>query len=198
MHGFALVSLVGAWFAALAVRARLVDRLGRLLRITAWATALYLGWTAIYIIVLKRPIIIGHAEYFPWRPWLADEVLEGRVNAAIFSAIGARDIVLTAWVVGAPLVVVAAALWRQHRDEVRIALAYALSSVIFTLVIWPVQGLGEELDLVFCRFPAIYALAWMCAHDSKRTKIAAVLLVSAHIVFWRIILDSRFINRPIL
>lgn len=122
------------------------------------------------------------------------ETLEGRVNAAIFSATGARDLLLTGWIVGAPLVVVAASLWRQCSDEVRTALGYALSSVIFTIIIWPVQGLGEEMDLIFTRFPAVYALTWICAHDPTRTKIAAVLLASGHYVFWRVCLDPRFVN----
>jgi hypothetical protein len=194
LHGFALVAFVGALVAALATRARFVDRIGRLLRVAAWGSAAYTGWFAVYVIVLKLPITVGHAEYFPWRPWFADQILEGRVNAAIFSATGARDLSMTMWVVGAPLLVVAASLWRRYGNEVRTAMGYALSSVIFTILLWPVQGLGEEMDLVFTRFPAIYALAWVCAHDSKRTNVAAALLISAHLAFWRIVLDSRFIN----
>jgi hypothetical protein len=194
LHGFALVSVVGTWIAALAARARAADRVGGALRTLAWGTAAYLGWIAVYIIVLKRPIAVWHAAYFPWRPWLMDEILEGRVNAAILIVTGARDLLLTAWVVGAPLLVVAASLWRRHRDEVRTALGYAVPSMVFTILIWPVQGLGEEMDLVFTRFPAIYALAWVCAQDPQRTKIAAALLISGHLAFWRILLDARFIN----
>jgi len=48
------------------------------------------------------------------------------------------------------------------------------------------------MDLILGGFPALYALAWLCAHDSKRTKIAAALLVSALLAFWRIVLDARF------
>jgi hypothetical protein len=194
LHGFALVALIGAWIAALATRARLADRIGRFLRVAACGTAAYTGWIAVYIIVLKLPVTVGHAEYFPWRPWFVDEILEGRVNAAVFSATGARDLLMTGWVVGAPLLLVAASLWRRFPDEVRIALGYALSSVIFTIIIWPVQGLGEEMDLIVTRFPAVYALTWLCAHDSKRTTLAAALLVSAHYAFWRICLDPRFVN----
>ena len=185
---------MGAWVAALAARVRFADRVDRVLRIAAWGTAAYVGWTALYIIVLKLPIITGSADSFPWRPWFADDVLEGRVNAAIFSAIGARDILMTGWVVGAPLLVVAASLWRRHGNEVQMALAYAVPSVIFTILIWPTQGLGEGMHLIFGRFAAVYALAWVCAHDPNRTKIAAMLLVSAHFAFWYICLDPRFSN----
>jgi hypothetical protein len=194
LHGLGLVSLTGAWLAALATRGRVADRIVLLLRIAAWGTAAYVGWIAIYLIVLKLPIALGHASYFPWRPWFADVILEGRVNAAIFSAIGARDLLFSGWVVGAPVLVLAASLWRKHRDCVRVAMAYAVASVVFTICSWPVLGLGQDLDLVFAAFPAFYAAAWVCAHDSKRTYIAAALLVSAHYAFWRICLDPRFRN----
>ena len=155
-------------------------------------TAAYTGWIAVYIIVLKLPIAIGHVEAVPWRPWFVDEVFEGRVNAAIFSATGGRDLFMTAWVVGAPLLVVAGSLWRRYRDEVRTALGYALPSVIFVTLVWHTQGLREDMDVIFGIFPAIYALAWVCAHDPQRTGIAAALLISAHVAFWRIVLDERF------
>ena len=193
-HGLGLVSLTGAWLAALVTRAPAADRIGRLLRIAAWGTAAYVGWIAVYIIAMKLPIVLGHAERFPWRPWFVDDLSDGRVNAAIVTAIGARDLLFTAWVVGAPLLVVAASLWRRHGDAVRMALGYALASAIFTILFWPIQGLGEEMDLVFAGFPAVYALAWVCAHDPQRTKIAAALLVSAHYAFWRICLDPQFRN----
>jgi hypothetical protein len=47
---------------------------------------------------------------------------------------------------------------------------------------------------VIAAFPALYALGWVCAHDPQRTSIAAALLVSAHVAFWRIVLDGRFVN----
>ena len=194
LHGFGLVSLFGAWLAALVTRARLSERVGYALRIAAWGTAAYVGWLAIYVIVLKLPIVTGNADSLPWRHLFTDEIRFDRVNAAIFSAIGARDVSMTAWVVGAPLLVVAASLWRRYRDEVLPALAYSLPSIFLTIVIWPTQGLGAGMHLVFARFAAVYALAWVCAHDSRRTYIAAALLVSAHYAFWKICLDPSFQN----
>ena len=194
LHGVGLISLTGAWLATLAMRARVTDRIVRFLRIAAWGTAAYTGWFAIYVIVLKLPIVLGHAEYFPWRPWFTDKILEGRTNVAIFSAIGARDLLFTGWVVGAPLLAVAASLWRKHADDVRIAMGYAVPSIAFTICSWQVLGLGPDVDLVFAGFPAVYALAWICAHDPKRTTIAATLLVTAHYAFWRICLDPQFQN----
>jgi hypothetical protein len=161
-----------------------------------WALAFYLGWIAVYLIVLKLPVVPGHAESIPLRPWRVDEIGQ-RLNAAILTARGARDIFFTAWVVGMPLLVVAASLWRRYPQEVRVALVYAVPATIFTIVFWPIQGLGVEMDLLFAAFPAVYALAWVCAHDSRRTVIAAALLVSGHLAFWRIVLDSAFVNSPI-
>jgi len=194
LHGSGLVSLAGAWIAALGTSGRLGDRVGRVLRVTAWGTAAYLGWIAIYVIVLKLPISPdpGPGAMSPWRPWSVDEIHEGRVSAAILSATGARDLLMTAWVVGAPLLAVAASLWRRYAHEVRTVLWYLPPSILFVIFRWPFDGVGGGMDLVVAGFPALYALAWVCAHDSKRTNIAATLLVSAHYAFWRVVLDERF------
>jgi hypothetical protein len=192
LHGWGLVALAGAWMAALVTPATLATRVGRALRVAAWGTAAYAGWFAVYIIVLKLPITLGHAEAIPWRPLFVDEGFDGRLNVAIFSATGGRDLAMTAWIVGAPLLVVAASLWRQHGDEVRTALGYALPSVILTILVWHTQGLREDMDVVVAIFPAFYALAWVCARDLTRTNVAAALLVSAHLAFWRALLDAQF------
>lgn len=196
LHGSGLVSLAGAWIAALGTSGRLRDRVGRALRVTAWGTAAYLGWIAVYMIVLRLPIIPdpGPGRVSPWRPLLVDDIRDGQVSAAILSATGARDLLMTAWVVGAPLLVVAASLWRRYAHEVRTVLWYIPPSILFVIFRWPWDGIGEGMDLLVAGFPALYALAWVCAHDSKRTNVAAAILISAHYAFWRIVLDERFEN----
>ncbi|MBM3818259.1 MAG: hypothetical protein FJW14_04445 [Acidimicrobiia bacterium] len=54
------------------------------------------------------------------------------------------------------------------------------------------QGLQEDMDVVFAIFPGVYALAWACAQNARRAVLSAALLVSAHIAFWRIVLDGSF------
>ena len=194
LHGFGLLSLAGGWLAAVgAAASRFHDRMRLVLRIAVWGVAAYLGWIAVYLLILKTPVVPGHAEAIPLRPWLVDEVGE-RLNVAILTAAGGRDLFFTAWVVGAPLAAVAASLRRQYRDEVRAALLYTVPSALFLVMFWPIQGLGVEMDLVFAAFPAIYALAWICAHDPRRTVIAAAILVSAHLAFWRIVIGIDFVN----
>ena len=198
LHGFGLLSIAGAALAALATRARILERLTLLLRVLAWATALYLGWVAIYMIVLKLPVIPGHADALPTRPWFTDKVGDHeRLNVALLSSQGLRDLFFTAWVIGAPLFVIVVSVWRQHRDEVRAALWYSVPAILFTVAFWPIQGLTEEMDLVFAAFPAIYALMWVVALDGRHTRLAAVLLASAHLAFWRIVLSTDFINSRI-
>src|SRR5690606_11501388 len=144
--------------------AALSRRTGRLLRSIAWATAAYVGWIAIYIIELKLPISpdSGQASFSSWRPWFADEIREGRIAAAILSVTGARDLAMSAWIVGAPLLPVALSLWRRHRATVLAALWYLLPSVAFVIMRWPFEGVGGGMDLVAAGFPALYALAWVC------------------------------------
>jgi hypothetical protein len=166
------------------------------LRVLAFGVAAYIGWVAIYLIVLKLPVTPGHAEAIPLRPWLADEIGD-RVNVAILSLRGARDVSATALLVGLPLLAVAASLRRRFPFETRAALLYALPSAVFVILFWPIQGLAVEADLLFAAFPALYALAWVCAHDHRRAIIAAVILTLAHVVFWRVMLDSAFVNSRI-
>ena len=195
LHGSGVVSLAGAGIAALGMSGRLRERVGRALRVAAWGTAAYLGWIAIYVSVLHLAIDpdVGSATSTWWRPWFVDEVREGRVAVAILSATGARDLFMTGWVVGAPLLLVAMSLWRRYPYEVRAALWYMPPSILFVIFRWPIDGIGRGIDLVVAGFPAVFALAWICAHDAKRTNIAATLLVVAHYVFWRIVLDEQYL-----
>ena len=107
LHGFGLLSIIGAWLAALVTPVSLTNRLARLLRIAAWATAAYVGWLAVYAIVLNLGVEPGPAGNIPWRPWAVGEIRDHRFAAPFLSAITARDLTMTAWVVGAPLLVVA-------------------------------------------------------------------------------------------
>ena len=194
LHGFGLLSIAGAALATLGWQATLMGRLRRALRLGTCGLFAYVWWIPLYALVLHLPLVPGHADSIPLRPWRSDGFDESRVNVAIFSALGARDLLFSAWVAGVPLVAVAAALWRRYPDAVRSALLYAIPSTVFLVVFWPVQGLGVEMDLVLAAFPALYALAWVCAHDSKAAAIAAALLASAHLAFWRIVLGGDFVN----
>jgi hypothetical protein len=194
LHGSGLVALAGALLAAVGSGGSVADRVGRLLRVTAWSTAAYVGWIAIYVIVLHLPISPdpGPVTFSSWRPWSVDEVRAGRMAAAILSPTGARDVGVSLWIVGAPLLAVALSLWRQCPHEMRAALCYLPPSILFLVFRWPFEGVGGGMDLVAAGFPAFFALAWVCASDAKRTGIAAVLLASAHYAFWRVVLDQRF------
>jgi hypothetical protein len=197
LHGFGLLSVAGL---ALAVAGRggvpWTDLAARLLRLVAWSIAAYLGWIAIYQIGLKLPILPGHADAIPLRPWFSDVVTD-RVNAAIFSLRGFRDVASSALIVGAPLLGVAVSLRRRIPLEVRTALLYSVPSAIFVVMFWPIQGLAVEMDLLVAAFPALYALAWACARSARHAVAAAIVLAIAHIVFWRVALDSAFVNSRI-
>ena len=195
LHAFGLLSLAGAWIGSLVARAPIVTRVERVLRIAAWGTAAWVGWIAIDMIVLKLQITTGHADSGSWRPLFIDERGSGnRLNVALISLAGVRDLLMSGWAVGAPLLLVAASLWKQHRDQVVIMLCYAIPSVLFWIFYCPPQGLGVDTGHVVGAFPAFYAGAWLCARERRHTAIAAALLISGHLAFWRIVLDTRFVN----
>jgi hypothetical protein len=193
LHGSGLVSLAGAWLATIAARARASERVCRAMRLAAWGTAAWVGWLAVYLLVLQLPISdAGLNQFSPWRRWTVEDERLGRVAAPIVSYIGARDLSMTAWIVGLPLVPLVVSLRRRYPLEVRSALWYLLPSFVFVLFRWPFEGVGAGIDLVVAGFPALYALAWVCAQDLRRSCIAAALLASAHYAFWRVVLDRSF------
>jgi hypothetical protein len=196
-HAFGLLSLAGAWIASLVARGPIVQRFEKVLRIAAWGTAAWVGWIAIDIIVLKLQIATGHAASGSWRPLFMDE-RGRRLNVALFSLAGVRDVLMSGWIVGVPLLGVAASLWRRHRDQAVITLSYAIPSVLFWIFFWPPQGLGVDTGHVVAAFPAFFAAAWLCAREPRHTTIAAALLISGHLAFWRIVLDTRFVNWTLL
>jgi hypothetical protein len=192
-HAFGLLSLAGAWIATCVTRIGVLERGERILRIAAWGTAAWVGWIAIYMIVLNLQIATGHASSGSWRPLFIDE-RGARLNVALFSQAGMRDLVMSAWVVGAPVLIVAVSLWKRYRDQAITMVCYAIPSVVFLGLFWPPQGLGVDTGHVMGAFSAFYAAAWLCAREPRQTTIAAVLLISGHIAFWRIVLDTRFVN----
>lgn len=192
-HAFGLLSLMGACLASLAIRVPLAARVDRLVRIVAWGTAAWVGWIAIYMIVLHLDIAQGHAGSGSWRPLFVDEVGR-RLNVALLSWPGARDVLVSGWVAGVPLLVVAASAWRRHRAEAIVLVCYAVPSLWFLVAYWPVQGLGVDTGHVLGTFPAFYAAAWFCAREPRQTAIAAGVLVTGHLLFWRMVLDTRFVN----
>jgi hypothetical protein len=182
LHGAGLVSLLGAWLAAIGAPGTPAARAGRVARAMAWGTAAYVGWVAIYVIVLKLPIEPGSGRN--WRPLFADQVVEHRLSPALASAAGARDLLVEALIAGVPLLAIAAWTGRRRSTEMQAVLWYLPASMLFLIFEWPFSGVGPGVDLVFAGFPALYALAWLCAHDAKPARVAALLLALAHGVFW--------------
>ena len=197
LHGSGLVGLAGTWLAALGADGTWRERTRRVLRVVAWGTFAYLGWLAIYVWGMQRPLSTdpGPTVINSWRPMFIPELRAGRMAAALLSPTGARDVLMSAWIVGVPLVAVALSVRRQAAIEVRALLWYMPPSIVFLVYRWPFDGIGGGIDLVVAVFPAIYALAWTCAQDRKTTAIAALLLISAHYAFWEVVLDPRFATR---
>jgi hypothetical protein len=94
-------------------------------------------------------------------------------------------------------VVLALAAARARPRDVRCALAFALPSFAFLLLLWPVQGLAVEMDLIVAAFPAVYALAWLASRSVTLTAWAVTLLVVGHVVFWRVALSEFFVNQRV-
>jgi hypothetical protein len=193
LHGFGLLTLIGAACAALSYRVPVTERL-RFVG-TAWAigTSTYLIWIFGYLVVMGVGVQPGHAGAIPWRPLFANSLIEHRVSHAVLSVRGAAEVFAACWIAGVPI---AALLPVAARRGVQVApaLAFAVPSIVFLVAFWPVQGLAAEGDLLFGAFPAVYALSWTAAQWSTATWMSLALMTSGHVVFWRVMFGDLFVN----
>jgi hypothetical protein len=192
LHGFGLLSVVGGAAAAFTRTGPLRARLALTGRVLAFATAAYLAWIFLYVVGLKLTIIPSDAGELPWRPLTSSAVRGTYVSWAVFSARGALEILAAAWMVGVPLAAAALAGARRSSDAT-VAVVFALPSLLFLALLWPIQGLAVEADLLVAAFPAVYALAWVAAQSWQTTALGILLLASSHIVFWRVLVSDAFV-----
>jgi hypothetical protein len=192
LHGLGALSLAGAAVAAASVPVPVVRRLRLVAQAFAWGTAAYLVWVFVYVVLQHRLIEPGHAQGIPWRPLFESSLSEYRVNWAVTSLRGGSELLLTCWIVGVALLLPACAAARGH--DRRTALAFALPSLVFVCALWPIQGLAVEADLVLGAFPAVFALAWAASQSLRGTAWSLLLLVSSHVVFWRVMLGETFVS----
>jgi hypothetical protein len=54
----------------------------------------------------------------------------------------------------------------------------AIPVVLFVVLWWPIQGIGEEVDLIASVFPVVFAVAWLVAPSRRLTLLALALLVA--------------------
>lgn len=177
LHGFGVIGLAGAAFVA--------RHLGPLTRVVAFGTASYLIWIFVYIVGINAGITAGHAEGIIFRPLFSATIAERRELVPVLSARGLRDVMAGLVIAGAPIL----AFVRS-----RPALLFAIPSVVFSILWWPVQGLAVESDLILAAFPAIFALLWVAARSFRTTLIALGFLVIAHIAFWWVVQNEGFVN----
>jgi hypothetical protein len=190
LHGFGVLSVTGAAAAALAERSQpWRHRLELAAGATVFATAAYLLWIFVYVVVLKLTVLPGDAGELPWRPFFESAVRGTYVSWALTSVRGAIEVLAAAWMVGVPLIVVAL----RERNGLVPALAFTIPSLAFLAVVWPIQGLAVEADLLVAAFPAVYALAWVAAQSTTTTTIALVMLAGSHVVFWRVLFSDAFV-----
>jgi hypothetical protein len=190
LHGFGLLALAGAAAMAVAVGVPVRDRLARLVQAFACGTAAYLIWVFVYIVGFSLDVEPGHTQNLPFRPLFANVLSEGRVNVALASVAGLREIAVAGVIAGVPLAVVG---WRR-REGFWLAAAYCAPSIVYLCVFWPVQGLALEIDLIVATFPAVYALAWLASHSPTASWSGVLWLAAGHAVLWRVVLGTFFRN----
>ncbi len=191
LHGFGLLSLMGAALCALAAIGTWRERVMRVFTFGTWATTAYVGWVVWYLIGLTLPVEPGHASAIHLRPLAVSHVAENGIVLPILSAQGILDIGATMLMVGVPVLLLG--LWKSESGrERRLIWLFALPSLIFLVAWWPAQGVSMESDLLFAIFPAFFAGAWSCSRTPAATVAGLSLVLVCHVVFWWVILAPDF------
>ena len=158
----------------------------------AWAFIAYAIWLPIYLILLGLPIVPGHASGIPFRGIVQPYVAEHRLVEPLLSLKGLRDIGAEALVVGVPVVLIGLVVAR--RESRRAVLAAAIVSLAALFLIWPAQGIGQDIDTVLAIFPAFFAGAWLAAARPWAAASGLCTLAIGHAVFWLVVRSEAFTN----
>ena len=197
LHGFGLIGLAFMLLVSVVyvVRDRQIGTRQGLLRVgnaTVYGLVGWLVWVPIYPILLHTDLDAGHADEFPLRPLFHPEPYPSynRIAQPVFSSIGLTDIGYEFWIVGVLVLVLLVFVAPGLRTPVALA---AIPVVLFVVIFWPVQGLGEDTDFLASAFPPLFAVAWLVAPSRRLTFFALALLAAGD---WALhhVLNPAFID----
>jgi hypothetical protein len=182
LHGFGLVALAFMLLVALVsvIRDDTIEWTRGILHVgnaAVYGLAGWAVWLPIYPVFLHSDIVAGHADEFPLRPLFHPEPYPHyhRIAHPVFSSPGLRDIGYEFLIVG----VLALALLVLIAPGLRTAVALAaIPVVLFVVVFWPVQGLGEDTDFLASAFPPLFAVGWLVAPSRRLTIVMLGLLAT--------------------
>lgn len=192
LHGLGLSGIASLMAMALASARGLRQAIAKAGPVFTWAFIAYATWLPIYLIVLGLPIVPGHASGIVFRGAVESQVSDHRLVEPLLSLKGMRDIGAEALVVGLPVVLIG--LKAARGESRRAVLAAAAVSGAVMLLLWPAQGIGQDIDIVLATFPAFFAGAWLCAARPRAAVAALCTLAIGHAVFWLIVRSEAFTN----
>ena len=192
LHGLGLAAIATMVAMALASARGVRQACSRAGTVFVWAFIAYAIWLPVYLILLGLPIVPGHASGIPIRGLVQSYVAEHRLVEPLLSLKGLRDIGAEALVVGVPVVLIGFVV--ASRESRRAVLAGAVVSLAVMLLIWPAQGIGQDIDTVLAIFPAFFAGAWLAAARPWTAVTALCTLGIGHAVFWLVVRSEAFTN----
>lgn len=198
LHGVGYLGIAALCATVMAADLPMRRRLVLATALGAIAVGAALIWVWYYLSVLGLDVVPHHAiNGAIWRGLWETREAEGRILPPLLSANAARDLSVGGLISGVALVLVVLRISTQWPGESRLALAFTIPCLIFYMFLWPVQGIGIEMDMVVASFPAVYPLLWVCSQSGRASLAGAALLAVGHWTFWRVVLDERFVNQMI-
>ena len=195
LHGFGLTGIAGGLLAAFAAPRSRWGRSSPAFQFAAFATAFYIGWVVLYVLLFKVSVIAdGAATAIGVRGLTAPYYFEQRLVFPLTSLAGLGEVGVTSLATGVPLLVAALAVSRARDPIARMTIAYALPGLIALIMWWPTLGVNRDLDLLLGAFGAISAAAWLLSRRVRTSIAALVLLALTHVYFWST-MNNRALDR---
>jgi hypothetical protein len=167
---------------------------GLLLRASAAVLLGWLVWLPLYFIGFGWTVAASHSNQLPLRPIFhtTKDVPYHRYDYAVFSHIGIRDISYEFIILG---LIPSLLILFLARDPIRrTVLVASVPVVLFVILFWPVQGLGNDTDNLPSLFPSLYAAGWLLSRSKRWSLATLVMLALSQIALLHVVHGTGYVH----
>ena len=197
LHGFGLVAC-GFMFLLVLVWQLRLPRETRSPRLPAKvAGAILVGWLVwlpLWFIGFGWSVSASDSAHVTVRPLFhtTRDAYQHRLDYAIFSHLGLRDILFEFLILG---VFASLVVFVLKRDAMWWAVVTAtIPCVLYVIFYWPVQGLGNDTDFLGSAFPALYGVGWLASRSSRWSLAVVAVLCLCQLALLHVVRGTTFVH----
>jgi hypothetical protein len=195
LHGFGLAAIAFLIIVTLVYTWGDLRRLAtRLAQVVGAASFGWLIWLPIYLIGLGWKIASSDSSKRPLRPLFHTirAASEHRYDYAVFSHTGLRDIFFEFVILGVFASVIV--FWLPRTRLWWAVVIATIPMILFVILYWPVQGLGNDTDFLGAAFPALYGVGWLTARSRRLPLVLVGALAVGQLALLFVVHGLRFVH----